>query len=73
MTNAEKEIQKNFYAYMENIFWAKISSDVFWYFLEYQNSTFTPTVLASIFSNMIKDNAFELAKEAEEMINNFNY
>lgn len=70
MTNAEKETQKNFYTYMENAFWAKISSDVFWYFLEYQNSTFTPSIMASIFSDMIKNNAFKIAEEIE---NNFNY
>lgn len=68
MTNTEKEIQKTRYTYMENTFWTKISSDIFWYFLEYQNPTFTPTILASIFSDMMKNNAFELAEEIEKQL-----
>lgn len=72
MTNTEKEIQKNLYTDMENTFWQMIESELIWYFQEYWNDpaftpdpTFTPTVLASIFSDMIRNNVFKLAEEIE--------
>lgn len=70
MTNIEREIQKNLYVDMENTFWQIIENELIWYFQEYQNPTFTPTILASIFSDMMKNNAFELA---EEMKNDCDY
>ena len=65
MTNIEKEIQKNFYVDMENTFWQMIENEFIWYIQEYQNSTFTPDIMASIFSDMVKNNAFRLAEEME--------
>lgn len=70
MTNIEKEIQKNFYVDMENTFWQMIENELIWYFQEYQDSTFTPDIIASIFSDMMKNNVFRLA---EEMKNECNY
>ena len=70
MTNTEKENLKNFYVDMENTFWQMIENELIWYFQEYQDSTFTPDIMASIFSDMMKNNAFRLA---EEMKNECNY
>ena len=70
MTDIEREIQKNFYVDMENTFWQMIENKLIWYFQEYQDSTFTPDIMASIFSDMMKNNAFRLA---EEMKNECNY
>lgn len=69
MTNAEKEIQKNLYVDMENTFWQMIENELIWYFQEYQDSTFTPDIMASIFSDMMKNNAFRLAEEIENECN----
>ena len=69
MTNAEKEIQKNLYVDMENTFWQMIENELIWYFQEYQNSIFTPDIMASIFSDMMKNNAFRLAEEMENECN----
>ena len=70
MTNAEKEIQKNLYADMENTFWQMIENELIWYFQEYQSRpTFTPDIMACIFSDMMKNNAFRLAEEMENECN----
>lgn len=69
MTNTEKEIQKNLYVDMENTFWQMIENKLIWYFQEYQDSIFTPDIIASIFSDMMKNNAFRLAEEIENECN----